>query len=197
MSYDKNLGRVKGDTGTTYIPSITIENNKQYISFTSSDGTPVPASLQKREFASYVYVPAYDESTGILSFTLQTGVDSSVVAGNVKGPKGDSTIRIESCTYNELPANPTAIQKGTIYVITDTDDTYLDAVIYSETKGDYVYLENKIRFDNYYTKQETYNKTELYNKEEIAGQLGTIVEQQNAIVRILGDTGAIIILDDE
>ena len=166
MSYDKNLGRVKGDTGTTYIPIITIDPNtlKQYIEFQSSDGTPVPESLQKREFTSRIY----------------------------------STIHIESCRYDELPSAPlTDVQKGTIYVITDTDDTYLDAVIYSESKGDYVYLENKIRFDNYYTKSETYNKTELYNKDEIAGQLGTIAEQQNAIVHILGDAGAIIVLDDE
>lgn len=199
MSYDKNLGRVKGDTGTTYIPIITIDPNtlKQYIEFQSSDGTPVPESLQKREFTSRIYYPSLDNE-GNLSFTLQTNADSSVVVGNVKGEKGDSTIHIESCRYDELPTPPlTDIQKGTIYVITDTDDTYLDAVIYSESKGDYVYLENKIRFDNYYTKSETYNKTELYNKDEIAGQLGTIAEQQNAIVHILGDAGAIIVLDDE
>ena len=61
MSYNQDLGRVKGDKGTTYIPSITLENGKQYISYESDDGTPIPSVLQKKEFTSFVYKPSLDK----------------------------------------------------------------------------------------------------------------------------------------
>ena len=90
-----------------------------------------------------------------------------------------------------------------IYVI-DTGEAYLDSGVFENTVDSnnnpiikFVYFEEKLRFDRYYTKDETYNKNELYSRNEIHTQLGNIVEQQNAIIKILGDTDSIIILDDE
>ena len=201
MSYNQDLGRVKGDKGTTYIPSITLENGKQYISYESDDGTPIPSVLQKREFTSFVYKPSLDEN-GNLSFALSSDLTATLSLGNIKGPVGDSTIGIRVVDaepeYNNLSdAEKTLITNGKshIYVI-DTNEAYLGAGVF-KTDGSFKYLESKLRFDNYYLKTETYHKDDVYNKQEIATQLGSIVEQQNAISTMLGDTGAIIIPDDD
>lgn len=201
MSYNQDLGRVKGDKGTTYIPSITIENGKQYISFTSDDGTPIPSSLQKREFQSLVYKPELD-ANGNLLFYLTNSTPANLNVGRVKGDTGNSTIGVKVVDakpeYATLPQAEKDLideNKGYVYLI-NTDDVYLDAGVF-DTNKEFVYFENKVRFENYYTKSETYNKNEVYNKTEISNQLGTIIEQQNAITTMLGDTDAIIIEDDE
>lgn len=202
MSYNTDLGRVKGDAGTTYIPQITLKNGKQYISYTSNDGTPIPAELAEKEFTSFVYKPILDED-GNLSFTLTSDlVAGPIQVGNIKGPVGNSTIGVkivqQKPNFNDLSDEEKELLaegKNFIYVI-DSNEAYADVGIF-KANGDFVYLENKLRFDNYYTKSEVYNKTETYSKSEIATQLGNIVEQQNAITAMLGDTDAIIIPDDE
>lgn len=201
MSYNTDLGRVKGDKGTTYIPKITLENGKQYISYESDDGTPIPSALQKKEFTSFIYKPSLDEN-GNLSFVLSSDLTAILNLGNIKGPVGESTIGIRVVDaepeYNNLSdAEKTLITNGNshIYVI-DTDEAYLGAGVFKKD-GSFKYLESKLRFDNYYLKTETYHKDDVYNKQEIATQLGSIIEQQNAITAMLGDTDAIIIPDDE
>lgn len=202
MSYNTDLGRVKGDAGTTYIPQITLKNGKQYISYTSNDGTPIPAELAEKEFTSFVYKPILDED-GNLSFTLTSDlVAGPIQVGNIKGPVGNSTIGVkivqQKPNFNDLSSEEKELLaegKNFIYVI-DSNEAYADVGIF-KANGDFVYLENKLRFDNYYTKSEVYKKTETYSRNEIATQLGNIVEQQNAITAMLGDTDAIIIPDDE
>lgn len=204
MSYEQNLGRVKGDTGTVYIPQITIEDGKQYISYTSNDGTEIPASLQKQEFASKVYVPSLTEN-GHLYFTLQNDADQNIDVGYIIGPTGHSTIgtKVVSSTpiYNELPQSEKdliADGRSLIYVI-DNDGAYLDSGVFEIKNNEvkFVYFENKVRFNDYYLKTETYSKAETYSKNEIESQLGNITAQQNAIVQILGDTSAIQIPKSE
>lgn len=210
MSYEQNLGRVKGDAGTTYIPVITKENGKLYISYTSNDGTPIPAELAKRELSSYVYKPLINSNTKEISFiltdtSLLTERDEVLNFGSIKGDTGNSTIGTKIVTekpeYESLPQNEKQLiaeGKSLIYVI-DNDETYLDTGVF-EKKGDnvkFVYFENKLRFDNYYTINQTYAQWEIYNKGEIDARIGNITEQQNAILRMLGDSDSIIILDDE
>ena len=194
MSYDKNLGRVKGDAGTSYIPQITIENNKQYISFISNDGTDVPASLAKREFMSKIYRPHLD-SNGNLYFTLENNDEATVNVGNVKGPMGEATIGIQVVTELPNPVGLTTDQKRQIYVI-DDGEAYLGAAVYDETKRDFVYLESMIQLDEYAKKVNVYDKQHTYSKEQIDSLLCNIEDKINTINEVMGDTGSIIILDD-
>lgn len=215
MSYEQNLGRVKGDTGTTYIPQITKENGKLYISYISNDGTPIPNELAKKELNSFVYKPYVNPDTKEITFTLTDTTllnpnDDILNFGSIKGDTGNSTIGTkpvpEEPVFEDLPPEEQQmIREGRslIYVI-DTGEAYLDSGVFENTVDSndnpiikFVYFEEKLRFDRYYTKSETYNRDELYNRNEIHTQLGNIVEQQNAITRILGDTDSIIILDDE
>lgn len=216
MSYEQNLGRVKGDAGTTYIPRIQKkEDGKLYISYTSNDGTPIPPELEEKELSSYVYKPYVDPDTKKITFTLTDTAslnpkDDILDFGSIKGDTGNSTIGTktvpEEPVFDDLPPEEKQmIREGRslIYVI-DTGEAYLDSGVFENTVDSnknpiikFVYFEEKLRFDRYYTKDETYNKNELYSRNEIHTQLGNIVEQQNAIIRILGDTDSIIILDDE
>lgn len=214
MSYEQNLGRVKGDTGTTYIPQITKEDGKLYISYISNDGTPIPTELAKKELNSFVYKPYVNSDTKEITFTLTDTTllnpdDDILNFGSIKGDTGNSTIGTKPVTeepiFEDLPTEEQQmIREGRslIYVI-DTGEAYLDSGIFEIIDDDnnptykFVYFENKIRFDDYYTTNQTYAKWEVYNKNEIDVKVGNITEQQNAILRMLGDTSSIIIQDDE
>ena len=136
----KNLGRVKGDSGTSYIPHIIINNGKQYVTYEANDGTELPSSLQGlHEFNSYVYVP-YLDSDGNLTFSLSNNVNEQVSLGNIKGEPGKATIG--TIIVQELP-NPATLSdedKNLIYII-DNDNAYLDAAVYSPEKDDFVFVE--------------------------------------------------------
>lgn len=195
MSYKKNLGRVRGEEGVTYTPQITIETDsngiqKQYISWIASDGSEVPASLQKREFASKVYKPTVID--GEISFQLSDATELNISPVNIRGPQGVAG-HIEVEVVSTLP---TIGEEGTIYIYGG------DAYVWGEkhtgqtVETGWYQIENALDFTNYYTKQETYNKDEVYDKNSIDNFIGTVREQQNAIAAII-DTGPIDILTDE
>ena len=213
MSYEQNLGRVKGDAGTTYIPRIQKkEDEKLYISYTSNDGTPIPPELEERELSSYVYKPEIDSDTKEISFSLIDASslekeDKKLKFGSIKGDPGYSTIgtRIvpEEPTYDSLPQDEQDLinhNKSLIYII-DNNEGYLDSGIfeYNPKNTDhpykFVYLENHLSFKDYLTLPKACEH--FHTKSEIYSQLGNIALQQNAILRILGDSNSIVIPDDE
>lgn len=199
MAFQQNLGRVKGDKGTAYIPQITIRDGKQYISYISNDGTAVPASLSEQEFVSSIYVPYINEE-GHLIFRLQNDADEVIDVGDITGPPGHSTIGtkvvLSEPVYEELPTDEQELiddGKSLIYIIS-SDEAYLDVGIFQGRK--FLYLENKIRFNEYRLVEDSYSKSETYSKSEISTQLGNIERQQQAISNMLGDVNSIIIQDD-
>lgn len=197
MSFQKNLGKVKGENGATYIPNVVTENGQQYISFTSTDSSL--EDIEPELIDSYVYVPSYNSNTGELSFTL-TSISSlspqsnNISIGNIKGDAGTSIIKTE--VVNTLPDinNLSDEDKHTIFIV-NTDDSYLDTVIYSEDKDDFVYLESTHRFGSYYTKNEI--DENFYTQTQIRTQLGQIYSQQSNILSLLGNPPAINIEDDD
>lgn len=196
MTYKKDLGRVRGEKGVTYTPKITIEkdaNNidKQYISWESSDGSDIPPSLAKKEFASKVYKPSID-SNGNISFQLIDANELNLNLGNIKGPQGiPGHIEVEVVTA--LPARG---EEGTIYVYGENAYVWGEKHNGQTVETGWYQIENALDFSNYYTKQETYNKNEVYDKNSIDNFIGTVKDQQNAIAAII-DNGPINILSDE
>ena len=194
MSYNKNLGKVKGDTGTTYIPSIITRNGKQYISFTSSDGTALPAGLRDPiEITPQVYMPRINDNNE-LEFYLNSDPSNIINVGNVKGDPGIASIGVR--TVEELPNINTLTEddKKYIYII-DNGDAYLDAAVFSDNK--FVYLESIVRFNDYALLRDVYTRDESYSKAQIDNLLCNIDDKIKKINNIMGDTGAIVILDDE
>lgn len=193
MSYDKNLGRVRGDDGKTYTPHVINRNGKQYVQY--KDGDVV---VSEYEIKSQIYVPRINPENDHLEFTLSSSPLQSIDLGSIRGPQGVATIGFE--TVNELPNpnNLTDAQKKLLYIIDDgSEEAYLDVAVYSEDKQDFVYLESVVRFNNYALKNRVYDIDNTYSKVQIDGLLGNIQDKIARINNVMGDTGAIIIPDDE
>lgn len=189
ISYNINLGRVKGDTGTSYIPSIVIQNGKQYIKYTSSDNTPLPDVLQGlHPFNSKFYEPSLSPDGNSLVFSLQSNVSDTITLSNVKGAPGRNLINIKVVENVPNVASLTDSDKNIIYLLKDNNNnTALEAAIYDETTNDFIYLDiaSMISFDTYLTNEDAYNKEETYNKNEINDLLGYLENRINDINDIM------------
>ena len=98
MSYKENLGRVKGETGTSYIPNIIPVKNANEITtdyklgWTAINDDTAPKEVSPINFYPLVYMPTV-ENDGKIRFTLVNSNNaeySFLTSQSLKGDKGDS-----------------------------------------------------------------------------------------------------------
>lgn len=201
MSYKENLGRVKGETGTSFVPELkeVVENGirKMKIKWTpineANVTTPVEADL-----LPYVYVPYYSGGDTI-TFSLERASQSSLEFNSIKGEKGDAG-HLATKILSDETALPTGndIDIDTIYVIDDS------CYIWNQDTSDWVILENMIKFQDYYTKNETYgtyqaNDTQstTYSADMIDNKIGNVQSAIQQINNILNNGSINIPMDDD
>ena len=166
MAYQKDLGRVKGDQGNVFIPSMEIVNGKMVFSWTEQSAELHTAPPNK-EITLPVYYPTIDGNR--LKFVCNSNdvvtSDDIRLDFDIVGPKGDDgemKLRTQTVTDLEtLLSNPSSIREDTLYI---TSDNYVYFINIEEINGENTYTPVKlegISLDNYYTKQEVYNKTEI------------------------------------
>lgn len=186
MSYEKNLGRVKGEQGVAFYPKATVTEDKVTITWHCTEegyqGT-LPESIN---IVPIVYYPNYDKETGILSWTKQTS-QGLPAAMNIKGEKGDpGSVQLDSQFVDKLP-NINQGQEGVIYFVSHEDEDTYDTYIYESDKNDFVHLGlSSLDLKNYYTKDEIDTMfSNVYSKTTIDSLIGTVIELQNDIISIL------------
>ena len=167
MAYQKDLGRVKGDQGNVFIPSMEIINGKMVFSWTEQSAELHTAPPNK-EITLPVYYPTINDQNQLVFVCNSEDINPPANANltfNVIGPKGDDgemKLRTQTVTDLEtLLSNPSSIREDTLYI---TSDNYVYFINIEEVNGENTYTPVKlegISLDNYYTKQEIYNKTEI------------------------------------
>lgn len=173
MSYKQRLGKVKGDKGKVYLPSIKTIGNKRYITWTlQEESASVPNDI---DITPKVYLPSID-SNGNVSFTLADNTNATIPTVNIKGPQGPpGAVNTNVCT--DLPPKSQA-KEGVIYI----HDGGI-ATVYDVETGEFYDLDNLIKFNDYYTKSESNER--FYTKTEIENMFGSIVACQNAVIHTL------------
>lgn len=169
MAWTKNLGKIKGEDGDTYLPDIQIKDGKLYFTWEKKTQDQVAQILEQgKEINIPIYVPEIelDENnnpTGFINFVLTQpvkGVDNQYLtatkrfyAKGEKGNNGDVSFRIQHFIENDVHniSNP---QPNTIYIQNKK------AWFYDTTEQDFFMLEG-LDLSNYYNMQQTYNKNEI------------------------------------
>lgn len=218
MSYKENLGKVRGDTGTSYIPNIIPYKSANEVTtgyklgWIAVNDDTAPKEISPINFYPLVYMPTIEDD-GRIRFTLVNSNDadySFLTSQTLKGDKGDAGHLATQIvpTENDLPSEED-VNIDTIYVTSDGN-----CFIWSQVTKDWVEIENMLKFQDYYTKQETYGKyynydenekdtngiflrdTVTYSAMDIDNRIGKAEEAINKILNIL-DNGAINIPIDE
>lgn len=188
MSYTESLGRVKGDKGKVYVPKMKVVNNRKYITWELKEESENehPADI---DITPQVYLPSVN-TNGEISFflTYADTADLSIGAVNIKGEKGDPGA-VETVVVDVLPK----LEEARAYAIAHNGDgpIYIHdgiATVYDYEKNEFYDLDNLLKFDDYYTKDESGRN--FYTKTEIDNMLGNIVSCQEAIIYTL-DTGSV------
>lgn len=188
MSYIENLGRVKGDKGKVYVPSVKVENGKRYITW----GEPVDAPTAPPgdiDITPKIYTPQLDRE-GNISFYLSTvNIDDnanimplSINLGKIKGdpgPRGepgaiDIVIVPSGIDYENMQEYK---EEGKIYIQDDI------AKVYDSDEGKFCEINSLAKFNNYYTKD--YINEHFYDKKTIESKIGNIALCQEAILETL------------
>lgn len=187
MSYEKDLGRVKGEQGVAFYPTATVSDDKIIIEWHCTEDRYEGELPDDTIIIPMVYYPYYNSETGYLSWRKRTdeGLPEPMY---IKGDKGDQgTIQLDVEFVDTLPDFSEA-REGVIYVcrIDDEDDKY-DTYIYESDINDYIHLGlTSIDLSRYYTKDEIdamFNT--VYTKDAIDALIGTVIDLQNEILSIL------------
>ena len=212
MAYTKNLGRVKGEKGDLYCPTITY-NDEGEINFTwnkiedeqSNNTTSV-------SFKAPVFIPEYDEETGMLRFVPNvpiaiSGEETVTPAGvgdkyawNIKGPQGDPAvaefdINHTNKTLEELITD-LRTQRGiisseelkqiynssTLYIVKPDSNSTSSADIYVYDDADDISDSDRFIKIEGMDLSDYYRKNEVYNRDEIDQMFDT---QQRYLQEIL------------
>ncbi len=189
----EQLGRVKGENGDVYTPIIVDnEDGTQKIRFTLTN----PEANELDNILEYnikpkVYKPLVEN--GELKFILTDldEADFSVDIDNIKGEKGDTgTFNISMVNSFPDPGTLQSENDGTLYVTPDGT-----AKIYNHDIGQLIDLENDIKFNNFYKKNETYGiydstrKTATtYSAKQITDIIGDVGMAQEEIIYLLDDS---------
>lgn len=185
MSYEKNLGRVKGEQGVAFYPTATVTENKVTINWHCTEQGYTGTLPNPIDIIPIVYYPNYDSDTGVLSWTKRT--DGRLPPSmNIKGDKGDpGNIQLDVSFVDELPSTSEA-SEGIIYFVKTNGDKY-DTYVYESDKNDFLSLGlSSLDLTNYYTKSEIDNMfNNVYNKQTIDSLIGQVIELQNDILSIL------------
>lgn len=193
MSYNVDLGRVKGNDGTSYIPKIIIKEGKQYIKYQSNDNSPLPESLQQEQLFNSQYYEPHISNDGQITFTLKSNANTELTFPSLKGEPGRNLINIK--VVNNLPSvvGLNDDDKNIIYILKGNNNT-LQAAIYDDSTQDFIVLNlnSMIEFNDYYTKNEVYNKNDTYSRDEIdtlLGNINTTIDDINDILLNSNDDG--------
>ena len=163
MAYTKDLGKVKGEDGDVYVPTVKIQNGYLHFNWQLTTKENAQSILSGTNINIPVYVPSSMDQNGNITFTLNEtvrGINGEVLQSytfHVKGDQGESgytTFDIQHISGNieDIPTNQR--KAGTIYV------KNTKAWFYDEQAEDFFMLEG-IDLSDYYRKSETYNKTEI------------------------------------
>lgn len=194
MSYTRNLGRVKGEKGNYFIPTVSIDKNNSKLSFHWEETIVANEELQDDNSVTTsveipIFIPNYNRDTGELSFTptvpvIKDGLvvnagDDTQFKWNIRGPKGDSgtvSLKMEHTNKtieeleNQLETELEQLENEEIEEISFQTDT-----IYFTTTNDQN-IENAYIYDNIkksffmmegISLSEYYKKNETYNKTEV------------------------------
>lgn len=185
MSYEKNLGRVKGEEGVAFYPTATVAEDKVTIVWHCTDSEYTGTLPQSIDIVPLVYYPVYDQETGVLSWTKRTdqGLPQPMI---IKGDRGEpGSIQLDVAFVEELPSVSNA-QEGLIYFLSVGVDKY-DTYVYESDKNKFIPLGlSSLDLSNYYTKSEIdamFNN--VYTKAAIDSLIGHVMELQDDILSIL------------
>lgn len=187
MSYEKNLGRVKGEQGVAFYPTATVEEDKVIITWHCTENRYEGTLPEDISIIPIVYYPTYNQETGILSWTKHTdqGLPDAMY---IKGDKGDpGSVQLDVEFVDELP-NTSQGQEGIIYFVKRKgEEEKYDTYVYESDKKDFIHLGlSSLDLSNYYTKDEIDSMfNDVYSKTAIDELIGNIVELQNDIISIL------------
>ena len=101
MSYEKNLGRVKGEQGVAFYPTATIQEDRVVINWHCTEDNYSGTLPQSTTIIPMVYYPHYDSETGLLSWTKRQ--DEGLPAQAVGGRQGDRQEAHEHLVGNHQP----------------------------------------------------------------------------------------------
>lgn len=185
MSYEKNLGRVKGEQGVAFYPTATIREDRVVINWHCTEDNYSGTLPQSTTIIPMVYYPHYDSETGLLSWTKRQdeGLPSAML---IKGDKGDpGSVQLDNEFVDELP-NVANAKESVLYFKAIGPEKY-KTYIYDAEKNDFVDLGlSSLDLENYYTKTEINNLfNTVYTKEAIDALIGHVMELQEEILSIL------------
>lgn len=175
MTWTKNLGRVKGEDGDVYMPTVAIEDGQFVFKWELKTAEEALDQLQtQKELTIPLYVPeqsSQDLEEGNTTFRLTIPVKDSdgrylsetktVHTRGLQGEKGDTEFKVyniaERCQINnetDIPSNIPSADRNiyTIYIYNT------DAWIW--TGASFFMLEG-IKLDDYYTKPFLYTKDDI------------------------------------
>lgn len=174
MSYRENLGKVIGKEGKVYIPKTIERDGKKYITWELKDKEG--AQPDDIDITPKAYRPSIS-SGGEISFILTTDLPDALSSNiNIKGPKGDAG-EVNTTVVDSLPSKASA-KEGIIYI----HDGGI-ATVFDEDRDEFYDLDNLVKFDDYYTKDEV--QDEFYTKSQVDAMLGSIIQAQEAIIYTL------------
>jgi len=192
MVHKESIGRVLGENGKTYIPSVNDNENGSFsFSFTDGENTingedikipfviPTPTDDKGLEF----YVGTIDdiETNGLPTFSHD----------DLKGDTGTSAIDIKAIDLNNYNLDELSLDTIYIDVQDDTDendniDTQVNAYIVHENEGTrkLEQINSVIDFSNFYTKSEI-DTQEANIIQYINNQINDVADSQQRIIQIL------------
>lgn len=215
MAYTKNLGRVKGEKGDLYFPTIQYTDDGE-VNFTwnkiiDENGDDTTTTT----FKAPVFIPEYDEETGMLRFVpnrpiaisgdeivTPTGVGNKY-AWKIKGPQGEPAvaefdINHTNKTLEELITD-LRTQRGTIsseelkqiynsstlYIVKPDSNSTSSADIYVYDDADDINDSDRFIKIEGMDLSDYYRKNQLYNREEIDNMFDTQQQYLQEILRLL------------
>ena len=181
MAWVKDLGRVKGDNGDIYIPSVNIEDGQMVFSWNkASYDNEHEYLLTSQPIKIPIYVPELINGETLI-FKLSTPVKNidgtnfpnEIIAGNIKGdqgPEGNVKINLYHVPEDREITDPT--------IPRETDTIYIQnskAWIYDETLSDaenpFVLIEG-MDLSGYALKNDVYTKAQINTMfENVTSQL--------------------------
>ena len=186
MSYEKNLGRVKGEQGVAFYPVATIEEDKVIINWHCTEDNYSGTLPDSTTIIPMVYYPHYNSETGVLSWSKRQdeGLPEAML---IKGDKGDpGSVQLENEFVEELPSIDNA-KESVLYFKAIGAEKY-KTYIFDAEKNNFVDLGlSSLDLDNYYNKSEIdgFFNTKVYSKSEIDALIGHVMELQDEILSIL------------
>ena len=203
MVHKESIGRVMGEAGKTYIPSVN-DNGDGTFSFSFSEGNETDINNGVTIKAPYVIPYVHTEGGNkYLKFRVDTEeeIDNiSIPYSDLKGEDGIATIDVQAINLNNYDNISTLLDElslSTIYIDIQNDDDNNDNIdsninayiVYEDPISHQRKLEqinSVISFDNFYTKDEIdtkYSTMEAYVQQQVAG----VINEQQQINELLND----------